>query len=157
MSQRIPAFVVTEAAGAGHRYQACHHRRTQIPSLSTLRMASQRRLPGEFPPPRGLLEPTSIAEVRSWTVNADPPVGTVVLTREPTPTPACARSVRPGGATRPRGTRYRTTCTATSTSLIFWTISAHFSAPLHPARAVSRVLLGAHADRGLICAWNPML
>ena len=27
----------------------------------------------------------------------------------------------------------------------------------HPARAVCRALLGAHADRELIGAWNPML
>ena len=39
----------------------------------------------------------------------------------------------------------------------FGPFSAHFSAPAHPARAVCRALLGAHADRGLIRVWNPML
>ena len=34
---------------------------------------------------------------------------------------------------------------------------AHFSAPRHPACAVYRVLLGDHADRVLVGAWNPML
>ena len=32
-----------------------------------------------------------------------------------------------------------------------------FSAPRHLSRALWRVLLGAHADRALIGAWNPML
>ena len=34
---------------------------------------------------------------------------------------------------------------------------AHFSAPPHPARGVYHALLGAHADRVLIGAWNAML
>ena len=45
--------------------------------------------------------------------------------------------------------------TATSTS--FLNVFAHFSAPPHPARAVCCVRLGAHADRVVIGAWNPML
>ena len=47
-----------------------------------------------------------------------------------------------------------------ATSTRFPTLSpAHFSAPPppHPARAVCHVLLGAHADRVVIGAWNPML
>ena len=34
---------------------------------------------------------------------------------------------------------------------------ARFSAPPHPTRAVGYALLGAHADRVLIGAWNPMV
>ena len=34
---------------------------------------------------------------------------------------------------------------------------AHFSAPVHPTRAVCYALLRAHADRGPNGAWNPML
>jgi len=37
---------------------------------------------------------------------------------------------------------------------IFGPFLAHFSAPFHPARAVCCALLGVHADRVLIGAWN---
>ena len=39
----------------------------------------------------------------------------------------------------------------------FGPFSVQFSAPRHLSRAVWRVLLGAHANRVLIGAWNPML
>ena len=39
----------------------------------------------------------------------------------------------------------------------FGPVLAHLSAPPHPTRAVCCALLGAHAERVLIGAWNPML
>ena len=41
--------------------------------------------------------------------------------------------------------------------IIFGPFYVQFSAPRHLSRAVWRVLLGVHADRVLIGAWNPML